>query len=203
MSLLQKARHEAIIKEAKILFLEKGIDAVTMNDLASHLSIGEASLYRYFGKKQTLMIDAAILVWEEIYQNLKSQPIESTGYENLESFYKFFLVIFQSHPEFFRFVEELDVKMVQSNISSEELKDYELTILKFKLLFDDFFQMGLDDGTIKKTIDKDTFYYTSSHALISLCKKLASQPHLLTYEMQIKESTQIQCLIQICLHYIH
>ena len=48
MTLLKKARYETIIKEAKNLFLKHGIDAVTMADLASHLSIGEASLYRYF-----------------------------------------------------------------------------------------------------------------------------------------------------------
>ena len=89
MTLLKKARYETIIKEAKNLFLERGIDAVTMADLASHLSIGEASLYRYFGKKQTLMIKAGIVIWEEVYEMLEKRPLETTGYENIKSFYKF------------------------------------------------------------------------------------------------------------------
>lgn len=203
MTLLQKARLQAITAETKSLFLEKGIDGVTMADIAAHLSIGEASLYRYFGKKQVLMIDSAILIWNEIYEMLGKVPLKVTGYENIASFYGCFLEVFEKHPEFFQFLEEFDVKMVQSNMPNEELKDYEQTILKFKTIFDEFFQMGITDGTIKHSIDIDTFYYTTSHALIGLCKKLATQPHILSYETKIEPLTQLECLIQMSLHYIH
>ena len=203
MTLLKKARYEFIIKEAKNLFLERGIDAVTMTDLATHLSIGEASLYRYFGKKQTLMIEAGIMIWEEVYEVLEKRPLKETGYENVQSFYEFFLEYFQKKPEFFRLANEFDLKIVQTGISNEELKDYEQTILKFKSVFDKFFEMGRLDNTIKEGIDSDIFYYTTNHALISLCKKLATQSHILAYESQMEETIQIECLIKICLHYIH
>lgn len=203
MTLLQKTRYNAIIKEAKDLFLERGIDAVTMTDLATHLSIGEASLYRYFGKKQTLMIEAGTMIWAEVYETLEKRPLKATGYENINSFYEFFLEFFQTKPEFFRLVNEFDLKIIQSGISHEELKDYEQTILKFKNTFDKFFEMGQLDKTIKEGIDQDIFYYTTNHALISLCKKLATQSHLLPYESQMKETTQIECLVKIFLHYIH
>ncbi|HHX62555.1 MAG TPA: TetR/AcrR family transcriptional regulator [Epulopiscium sp.] len=203
MTLLQKARLQAITVEAKSLFLEKGIDSVTMADIASHLSIGEASLYRYFGKKQTLVIDSSILIWNEIYDMLDRTPLKTTGYENLESFYGLFLDVFQKHPDFFRFLEEFDGKILQSAMSNEELKTYEQTILKFKTVFDQFFQMGITDGTLKDSIDKELFYYTTSHSLIGLCKKLATHPHVLSYEANIQPMTQIACLIQVCLNYIH
>lgn len=202
MTLLKKARYDAIVKEAMKLFLEKGIDGVTMADIASHLSIGEASLYRYFGKKQKIIIEVAIKIWEEIYEKLESVSIKSTGYENLESFYGFFLDIFEEHPEFYCFVEEFDLKVIQGSISSEELREYEQIILKFKDIYDGFFNMGQVDGTIKDNIDKDVFYYSTNHALLSLCKKLARKPKVLKYEQGIKEKEQIQCLIQICLQYI-
>lgn len=203
MTLLQKARLEAITKETKLLFLEKGIDAVTMKDIASHLSIGEASLYRYFGTKQALVINASILIWNEIYEILDNRPLKKTGYENLKSFYGYFTDVFQKHPDFFRFLEEFDSKLVKACIPKEELKEYEETILKFKSRFDYFFDMGITDGSIIKNIDRDTFYYTTGHALIGLCKKLASQPSILSYETTIQPMTQIESLIKICLHYLH
>ncbi len=203
MSLLQKTRLETITKEAKSLFLEKGIDGVTMADIASHISIGEASLYRYFGKKQTLVINSSILIWNEIYGMLDSNPLEKSGYENLKSFYGLFLHVFQKHPDFFRFLEEFDGKIVQTSMSNEELKNYEQIILKFKIVFDQFFEMGIADGSIKSGLDKDTFYYTTGHAIIGLCKKLATQPHVLSYETTIVPLTQLECLIEMCLHYIH
>ena len=202
MTLLQKTRYNAIVKETKDLLLAKGIDGVTMADIASHLSIGEASLYRYFGTKQSLVIEAAILIWQDVYEILEKRPLKSTGYENLKSFYGFFLETFQEHPEFFSLVEEFYVKIVQSNMSCEELQEYEETILKFKGVFDRFFAMGVADGTVKKRVERDIFYYTTNHALISLCKKLATQSHILAYETQMAEITQIQCLIDICLYYI-
>jgi len=203
MTLLQKARHKTIIKEAKNLFLERGIDAVTITDLATHLSIGEASLYRYFGKKQTLMIEAGIMIWEEVYETLEKRSPKATGYENVKYFYEFFLEFFQNKPEFFRLLDEFDLKIIQSGISHEELKDYEQIVLKFKNVFDKFFEMGKADKTIKEGIDQDIFYYTTNHALISLCKKLATQSHLLRYESHMQETTQIECLIEIFLHYLH
>lgn len=203
MTLLQKARQVAIIQETKSLFLEKGIDGVTMAEIASHLSIGEASLYRYFGTKQALVIDSSILIWNEIYDMLSNRPLKETGYENIESFYGFFLEVFQKHPNFFYFLGEFDAKIIQLSMPKEELSDYEQTILKFKAVFDEFFELGLTDGTIKDGIDQDTFYYTTGHSLIGLCKKLATQPHILSYESNIQPKAQIECLIQICLHYIH
>lgn len=203
MTLLQKTRYKAIVKETKNLFLEQGIDAVTMADIASNLSVGEATLYRYFGKKQTLMIDVATMLWQDIYGVLEKKPLQTTGYDNLKFFFNYFLEIFQNNPEFFRFIDEFDVKITQLEIASDELKNYEKAILKFKEMFDTFFKMGVLDKTVNKDIDKDIFYYTTNHALIGLCKKLSTKSHMLEYECQIQESKQIECLIQICLYYIH
>lgn len=202
MTILQRARYEAIVKEVKELFLERGIDEVTMVDIARHLSIGEASLYRYFGKKQKLMIEVGTLIWEEIYQGLNGLSLRSTGYENLESFYGFFLEIFKEHPRFFSFVAELDLKIVQLGVSKEELKEYEASILEFKKVFDGFFRMGKEDGTVKSMVDQEVFYYTTTHGIISLCKKLATQSQLLEYESEIEDRAQIECLITICLQYL-
>lgn len=203
MTLLQKARQAAIIEETKVLFLEKGIDGVTMAEIASHLSIGEASLYRYFGTKQALTVYSSILIWNHIFQMLDQLPLKESGYENIKSFYHLFLTIFEKHPDFFRFLEEFDSKIVNSPLSKEELQEYEKTILKFKKVFDQFFEQGIADGSIKDGIHKDIFYYTTSHALIGLCKKLATQPYFLSYESTIEPRAQLKHLIQICLYYIH
>ena len=201
MTLLKKVRYDAIINEAKGLFLENGIEGVTIADIASHLSIGEASLYRYFGKKQKIIIEAGIILWDEVYNELLKKPVHLTGYENIEAFYYFFLEVFEKHMPFYKFVNEFDLKAIQG-MPLEELREYEETILKFKEVFDRYYDMGIKDGSIKGSIDQSIFYYSTSHSLLSLCKKLATQPQVLEYEQKIDKSSQIECLITVCLQYI-
>ncbi|KAA8746124.1 TetR/AcrR family transcriptional regulator [Paenibacillus sp. UASWS1643] len=57
----QKERAEAkrqrqvhIIQSAKAVFLRKGIERSTMNDIAEEANIGIATLFRYFPKKEQL-----------------------------------------------------------------------------------------------------------------------------------------------------
>lgn len=202
MSVLKMARRKAIVEEAKKLYLEKGVEQVTIADLAAHLTIGEASLYRYFGRKQNLVVEAAMLTWQEILEKMTSMPEKPTGFENLREFYGFFLSVFQEHPEFYQFAEEFDGIMVKEPLPQETLAPYEEVILKVKKRFDHFFAMGLQDGSIKCQLDPDIYYFSTSHALLGICKKLARRKGLLEYEDTLDKSQQIASLIDICLSFI-
>ena len=59
MSKIKDAQMNVILDEATKLFFEKSITNVTMSDIASEIGVGEATLYRYFGKKQNLVIKVA------------------------------------------------------------------------------------------------------------------------------------------------
>lgn len=202
MSVLKEARRKAIVEEAKKLYLEKGVEQVTIADLANHLSIGEASLYRYFGKKQVLVVEAAIMTWQEILEKMTNLPMKPTGFENLEDFYGFFLSIFHEHPEFFQFVEDFDALIAKEPLSDELLTAYEEVILSIKKRFDDFYVKGIQDGSVQCDLDPDIFYFSTSHALLGLCKKLANRKGLLKYEDRIDKSAQIESLITIFLKHI-
>lgn len=202
MSVLKEARRKAIVEEAKKLYLEKGVEQVTIADLANHLSIGEASLYRYFGKKQVLVVEAAIMTWQEILEKMTNLPMKPTGFENLEDFYGFFLSIFHEHPEFFQFVEDFDALIAKEPLSDELLTAYEEVILSIKKRFDDFYVKGIQDGSVQCDLDPDIFYFSASHALLGLCKKLANRKGLLKYEDRIDKSAQIESLITIFLKHI-
>lgn len=202
MSVLKTARRKAIVEEAKKLYLEKGVEQVTIQDLAQHLSMGEATLYRYFGKKQVLVVEAAILTWENILEEMQALPEKPSGFENLKDFFGFFLVIFREHPEFFQFVEAFDQLLSKEPLAEELLKSYEEVIIDIKHRFDAFYEQGLKDGSVKSVVDQDVYYFSTSHALLGLCKKLASGKGLLKYEDNLSKMAQIDSLIHICLAYI-
>ena len=202
MSLLKNAKRRAVVEEAKKLFLSEGIQQVTIQDLAKHLTMGEATLYRYFGKKQTLVMEAGILIWEDVLEKMEGIGKKATGYDSIEAFYSFFLTTFQEHKEFFLFAEEFDQLLFQESMEEELLLAYESVILKLKGLFDGHFQMGLQDGSIRRGVDQDLFYFSTNHAVLGLCRKLAREKSLMKYEDRIGKISQIQCLLDICMNYI-
>lgn len=59
------------------LFAEKGIDQVTMPDIAEDSGVGRPSLYRYFSSKVDLVIAIGTWKWEEYLQeNARRVPEE-------------------------------------------------------------------------------------------------------------------------------
>jgi AcrR family transcriptional regulator len=51
----RRARVDALCEAARSLFLERGIDATTIDDLAQRAGIAKGSFYRYFDDKQALV----------------------------------------------------------------------------------------------------------------------------------------------------
>ena len=71
---LKTSRINRILESSFALFSEKGIDTITMNDIASMAEIGVASLYRYFATKDEIAIRTAILP-----QRMKLQSALQSG----------------------------------------------------------------------------------------------------------------------------
>ena len=63
---LKDLREEAIVYVAAELFLRDGIESVKMTDIADRAEVGVASLYRYFGTKEALVLRAGALLWQDL-----------------------------------------------------------------------------------------------------------------------------------------
>jgi AcrR family transcriptional regulator len=55
--------HEAILKAAAGLLLERGLDAVSMDAVAARAGVSKATIYRWWPTKETLALDALYTEW--------------------------------------------------------------------------------------------------------------------------------------------
>ena len=97
MSKAKENRINAVIKKASELFIEKSIEEVRVVDIANSLNIGEASIYRYFGKKENLVYKVAIYLWNEVktkYFDYQFIYKESSGLEQVKQFFNCFIDIY-------------------------------------------------------------------------------------------------------------
>lgn len=150
---IKQTRIDLILHCAFELFSLRGIDTVTMTDIAEKAEIGVASLYRYFQTKEELAIQCAENIWKEIENKMTSQfKIEyyekKSGIKQLEDILNLFSLLYESHKDFFRFIYFFDSFIYRNSVSSNQLNGYEKTIGNTQNLVLDAINKGFQDGTI-------------------------------------------------------
>jgi len=169
MSRMKDAQKDFIIEEALKLFLEKSIDEVTMSEIAKSVEIGDATLYRYFTKKQNIIVLAAVKLSKRVFNNyFQFEGLEPV--EVLRKFYTNFLRIYLEHRSFYRFINEFDAFIINEEYDSSS---YEAGVDIYKDIYLDSYNKAVADGAIREVEDIEKFYYATTHVLIDLGKRLS------------------------------
>ena len=194
---LKDVKKNFLVDIATDLFICRSIQEVTIKDIAITAQVGEATIYRYFGKKQTLVVQAAMKLQQEV--NAESFKLDEgkNGFEKIKIFYLSYLQIFDSHPDFFKFINEFDAFMAGEQ--GDEMDSYETVVGQYKTVFMNAYEQGLEDGSIKAQNNVEMFYYSTTHALLELCKKLSIKRAVLNQDNVVEKRAQIQCLVDIIL----
>ncbi len=195
MSKMRELQDEFIAKEALKLFLKSSIAGVTMAMIAKEVGVGEATLYRHFTTKQNIVLRSVLILANSVLEEFKEIK-EETGYKELEAFFNIYYDTFKNNKEFFSFINEFDAFILQEGF---EAKGYDENILSFKDSFIKSYNKGLDDNTVNKIDDIDTFYFATTQSLLNLCKKLA-QKAIVKSDESISKENEIRALIDIILY---
>lgn len=197
MSKLEENKLHFIIKEAKKLMLKSSIDEVTMQVLAKDLGIGEATLYRYFRKKENIVINVAISMWQDIsdkYFEIENITDDLTGIECVRKYLESFKTLYENDVKFIAFVQNFDTYIQKSGMTIKQLKQYNDLFEQLKNKFKVYYLKGVEDGTIRSDIDPEIYYYSASHSIQNLVIKLASKP-IIEADTRVNHLEQIQMAI--------
>lgn len=96
----KSTRYQHIVSAAERLFLQRGLDSVQMQDVAKEAEVGIATVFRYFPKKDKLIVAVAIQNLERIlpaFEQIASSP--KTAYERLEDVLNYLLEEDQNSPQ--------------------------------------------------------------------------------------------------------
>ncbi|HOA00455.1 TetR/AcrR family transcriptional regulator [Ruminococcus sp.] len=174
---LKNKRYEKAVEVSAQLFLKNGIDSVKMTDIADECGIGVATLYRWFGTKNGITIEAMTYMWNEL-NKMFSGVFESevflsqSGIKQLNDLIRMFIVLYEAHPGFMRLLSEFDLLLISENLPKKDLKEYERSIINFYPVFENSYMMGIADGTVREIPDIRMFYLSFAHTLMELSKKL-------------------------------
>jgi len=193
---LKDAKINFLVDVATDLFMCRSIQEVTIRDIAITAQVGEATIYRYFGKKQELVVQSAMKLQGIVSSGYFKLDDKLNGFQKLEAFYLSYLNIFDNHRDFYKFLSEFDAYMSVEN--ADVLNPYENAIDLYKNAYMSAYQQGLKDGSVKEQKDINLFYFSTTHSILELCKKLALKA-VLNQDLAIEKLSEVRCLIDIVL----
>lgn len=189
-----------IVDVATELFLERPIASVTVKDIADRAGVGEATVYRYFTRKQNLVQAVAGKLQSRVYRDYFF-PAAGNGYQRLQAFFGAYAEIFREHREFYRFVGEFDAYMLSEGLTTG--KSYSDGVDLFRNLFLTAYRDGVADGSVRSVgEDPESFYYASAHALLALCKNLSVERGIVPQDSQTDKLREVDEMKRIILFYL-
>ena len=147
-------------------------------------------------KKQNIVMQASVKLSKSVVETYFNLNTDTSGFIQLTSFYKAYEDIFSNHPDYFKFINELDAYIITENVSDKS--EYETNINVYKEIFENAYKKGLSDNSVRKIEDISTFYYSTTHALLNLCKFLSTK-QAIEQSKDVKSSDEIKTLISIIL----
>ena len=203
---LKSRRFEAAVTVSAKLFLEKGIDAVKMTDIANETGIGVATLYRYFGTKTRITIAAMTHLWNDMNKMFlgvfESEVfLRQTGIKQLSDLMRMTLVYYNAHPDFMKLLGEFDLFLIRENVPKEDLEEYERSVINFYPFYEQAYNAGLKDGTVREMENFQLCYVSYAHALMELSKKLM-QGELLPSDNFNNASAELSLLIETAVYFL-
>ena len=197
---LKDVKKKFIIDVACKLFLERSINEVTIRDVAQSAGVGEATVYRYFDKKHRIAVAVAEKLQKQVFTEYFSMSADGNGYMQIEKFFQNYVDIFVSSPSFFKFIKEFDAYMLSEGGADSD--EYSSGMDLFKNVFFSAYERGIKDGSVKEIKNAETFYFSTTHALLELCKKLSLEHGIIKQDETTDKVAEISELKEIILSYI-
>ena len=186
------AKRNYVIETATNLVLSRPLSRVTVRDVAQEAGVGEATVYRYFSTKTSLIVACALKLQGEVSQYFlrESKPVD--GYTKLVKFYASYVDLFAFRPELYRFLYEFDAYCVEQRVKG--LDEYSDNLDVFREAYLAAYREGVADGSVRKIQNPELFYYATTHAVLSLAKKLAVEGGIVRQDQLTDQIGEIRTL---------
>ncbi len=175
--IVKKERIERIIEVAKVEFYKNGISNTKLSTIAKESKVGEASIYRYFTDKISLVELVAVDYWKNqtsVFNTYMADNINpfSNGLSKMKVYTGMFIKLYFNHKGFLKFMEDFDNFSLQSNVKTDDNSFIEYANY-IKEVFIKIFEEGITDGSIKPELNKEIAYSFISQTMVSTTQKMS------------------------------
>ena len=178
VELEMSTRREAMLAEGFRLFAEKGIEPVSMLEIAGACGLGVATLYRYYSTKLALAVAIAARQWSDyaelVRQRREAVRIEDmTAAQRLDFYLDFYIDLYRNHGDILRFNQDFNNYIRHEGATPQQLLPYTESINVFSHMFSELYDKGREDGTIRTALPKEKLFAATSHIMLAVAVRYA------------------------------
>ena len=171
-------RRGAVLDCAFSLYAERGIEAVTMQDIADAAGVGVASVYRYYSDKLSLVVAAAARMWERYFEEVEAAYAACDGagmnaFGEFDFYLERYIVLYRDHPDILRFHDAFFAFVHSRCATADDLAPYYAVIDTFFRKFHVIWDKALADGTMRTDRPEEELFFTSMFTMFSPAARFA------------------------------
>ncbi len=172
----QKRRR--ILEESFRLFSQRGIEAVTMPEIAEAAGVGRSSLYRYFSAKSDLVVAVSTWKWEEYVRaqqaaNPAAELANLTAAEHLERYLEMFLDLYRNQRDILRFNQFFNIYIRNEKPSQKQMSPYMDMVGRVMAGFHNVYDKAKADGTVRTDISEAAMISSVFHIMLAAVTRYA------------------------------
>ena len=171
-------RRERMLNEGFRIFAERGIEAVSMQEVAAACGLGIATLSRYFNTKLAFVIAIGTKKWEEYFREINADYARRggelmTAAEDLDFYLGSYILLYREHPDILRFNQNFNNYLAHTDAAPEQLQDYLRVIETYREAFERLYKKGIQDGTIRTDVPETEMLSTTIHLMLAAVTRYA------------------------------
>ena len=200
----KQQRRQSIIQIAKDLFLEHGVQTIQMQDVATAADIGIATLFRYFPKKEYLMIAATNAITEDMANDV-GQIVEQTvtAYEKIDQILEYYMGITKDPQlRLAKFFDSFDLYEKIAEESPEQYAEYLSARGRLASILLTLGEQGKRDGSLRSDVDLDVFIITMVQNFSLFTYKSSLTKHDTNLSTLLTADKQLAMMKEVFLRYI-
>lgn len=192
-----------IVEAAKELFTERGLNDVQMKDVAERAGAGVATVFRYFPKKDELIVEVAIRSLDAVeieFQRIVS--MKSSAYERLEQLLD--TLLDAQKAEQYKSARFREAFESYASFRSDPLPEIDRYLARQRQIMDSLEPLikdGATDGSINHSISIKPLIITVINSYSSFTNNVALKSSISYLDKDIQPETQQQVLKKILLDY--
>ena len=174
----KQEKYQHILEAGFRLFAEKGIEQVTMTDIAEASKVGRMTLFRYFPSKTELVIAISTWKWKDYITSrnslLSAEEMEKlTGADQLKIYIGSFLELYRYHKDMLRFNYNFNSFLIYQKGTTEQKQPYQKLVDALSLQFHTLYECGRLDGTLNTDISEYTMFSSVFHVMLAAVTRYA------------------------------
>jgi AcrR family transcriptional regulator len=190
-----------ILEAAEQVFSQKGIEKSTMQDVASEANIGIATLFRYFPRKEKLIVAVATRMLEPMLDYFKYvADLPNPCLEKIEKLFDFFIQD-QNHLSII-FMVNFESYASHSSEPVEDVLNFNALNRKIWHEYSRIIQNGVEDGSIRAGLPVKETLITLMNSFALFSRKLTMKKNILLLESDLDSDDQLELLKQIFLDHL-